>query len=104
MKKHKNSFRITKLFTIALCILISSCSDCSFSERCYRKKERERVLNMTDRERNYEKGLCTKEYERMISITNHEEKQCNFWNCIDGKEELKKRLNSCLWRLDNIKN
>ena len=103
MKKQKNSSKI-KLFSIALCVLMSSCSDCGLSERCHREKERERILNMTDQEKEREKGLCIKEYERMISLTNHEKKQCNFWNCVDGKEELKKKLNSCLWRLENIKN
>lgn len=103
MKNQNNNFRIIKLFIITLFILISSCSDCGFSERCHREKERERIFNMTDQERDREKNLCIKEYERMISITNHEKKKCDFWNCIDGKEELRKRLNGCLWRFENIK-
>ena len=102
MKKQKNSSRI-KLFSIVLCVLMSSCSDCGFSERCHREKERTKILNMTDQEREREKNLCVKEYEKMISVTNHEKKQCNFWSCVDGKEELKKSLNNCLWRIDNIK-
>jgi hypothetical protein len=103
MKKQKNNLKIIKLiFSLMLCVLTSACSDCVFSERCHREKEKGRILNMTKQQREYEKNLCIQEYHSMISITNHEKKQCNFWNCIDGKEELKKRLNNCLWRLKNI--
>ena len=103
MKLRKNNLKIVKLLSVALCVLMSACSDCVFSERCLRDKEREKILNMTDQEREYEKGLCIIEYEHMISTTNYEKKQCNFWSCVDGKEDCRKRLNSCLWRLKNIK-
>lgn len=102
MKKQKNSYKL-RLFSIVLYVLIISCSDCGLSEKFYREKERERIFNMTDQERGIEKDSCINDYEHMISIVNHEKKRCNFWNCVDGKEELKKRFNSCIWRLENIK-
>lgn len=103
MKQKKNNLRIINLLSVVLFFLISACTNCGFSERCYREKEKERILNMTNQEKEGEKNLCIKEYDRMMSITNHEKRQCNFWNCVDGKEDLRKRLNSCLWRLKNIK-
>lgn len=93
-----------KLLTIAIYIFIGACSGCGLSEKCYREKEAERIINMTDQERDRERNFCVKEYEYMISITNHEKKRCNFWSCKDGKEDWRKRLNNCIWRIKNIKN
>lgn len=94
-----NIIRITIVLTFAF---ISSCTNCGFSEKCYRDKEKKRIVNITKKEREQEGQDCVREYEYMISITKHEKKKCNFWSCIDGKDDLKKRLNNCLRRLDNI--
>ena len=94
-----NIIRITIVLIFAF---ISSCANCGFSEKCHRDKEKKRIVNMTKKEREQERQDCVRDYEYMISITKHEKKKCNFWSCIDGKDDLKKRLSNCLWRLDNI--
>lgn len=81
---------------------VSSCANCGFSEKCHRNKEKKRIVSMTKIERDHERQDCVRDYEYMISITKHKKKKCNFWNCIDGKDDLKKRLDNCLKRLDII--
>jgi hypothetical protein len=93
---------IIKTIILLTFIFISSCGSCGFSERCYREEEEKRIFNITKEERDHEKQDCIKEYERMISITKHEKKKCDFWSCVDGKEDWKRRLENCLWRLDNL--
>jgi len=34
----------------------------------------------------------------MISITEHNNKKCTFWTCVDGKEDWKDRKIGCTYR------
>lgn len=85
-------------------IFISSCSSCGFSERCHRDFEKKRISRLSEEERISEKQNCITNYQQIIKNTNHEKKQCDFWKCVDGKEDLEKRLKDCIWRIENIRN
>ena len=98
-----NKINIMKTMFLLFFVFISACGSCGFSEKCYREKERERIINMTKEEKEKEKQDCINHYNYMINITDHEKKKCNFWSCNDGKEEWRKRLKSCIWRLENIR-
>lgn len=99
--KYKNSNM--KIVLLHILIFVSSCSWSSFSEKDHREIEKHRITNLNEEDRKIERQECIKNYQHMIDITNHETKQCSFWSCIDGKEDWKKRLDSCLWRVENIK-
>lgn len=95
--------KINKYIFLLILIFTSACNSCGLSEKCFRDKEKNRIINLTQKERENEKQQCIKNYEHLIKTTKNKKRECGFWKCVDGKEDWESRLNSCIWRLENIK-